>query len=160
MVIKVREEELKTPVQHKQMDTHNVGDSSFLVSKLITIPSMVNSSLDEDYVTMDETPKLEENSFGSVFDSCEKIIVNAPKPKHVAPHFSPYAPGSKYQSNSIQVFLTQSEWNDLEIVGKSILTTRQDTPHPVSGQRRGSVAQMVNTFEHQLQTSSNPNFDH
>ena len=120
---------------------------------------MVNSSLDEDYVTMDETPKLEDHSFGSVFESSEKINVNPPRTKHVPPQFAPYAPGSKYQSTPIQVYLTQSEWNDLEIVGKSILTTRQDTPHPVSGQRRGSVAQMVNTFEHQLQTSSSPNFD-
>ena len=142
------------------MDAPNVGDSSSLLSKLITIPSMVNSSLDEDYVTMDETPKLEDTSFCSVFDSSEKINVNAPKMNHVPPQFAPYAPGSKYQSNSIQVHLTQSEWNELEIVGKSILTARQDTPHPISGQRRGSVAKMVSTFEHQLQASSNPNFDH
>ncbi|KAI6661582.1 Dual specificity protein phosphatase 10-like [Oopsacas minuta] len=156
----VREEELKTPVQHKNMDSSggaSSGDSISLVSKLINIPSMVNSSLDEDYVTMDETPKLEENSFGSVFESNEKLNL-APKLK-IPPQFAPYAPGSKYQTNQIQVYLTQTEWNDLEYVGKHTLSPRNETQHPVPGERRGSVARMVDSFEHHLQTNPTPNLE-
>ena len=124
-----------------------VGDSLSLVSRLINIPSMVDSSVDDDYyMTMDETPKLEEHSF-PVFDSSEKISL--PANLKIPPRFAPYAPGSKYLTN--QIYLTQMEWNDLEIVGRSLLSTRQDTPH--IGERRGSVAQIVNTFEHQLQNA-------
>ena len=65
--------ELKTPIQQKQIDVSR--DSLSLVSRLINIPSMVDSSVDDDYyMTMDETPKLEEHSSKfSVFDSSEKI---------------------------------------------------------------------------------------
>ena len=138
---------LKTPIQQKQIDVSR--DSLSLVSRLINIPSMVDSSVDDDYyMTMDETPKLEEHSF-SVFDSSEKISFTTSIKN--PPQFAPYAPGSKYLTN--QIYLTQMEWNDLEIVGRSFLSTRQDTPHLMTGERRGSVAQIVNTFEHQLQTA-------
>ena len=137
-------------MQLKQIEVLDESAHFSCASKLITIPSLIfNSSAEEEYATMDETPKCEETSQVPVFEAPEKPTT--PKHNNFTPQqYSQYAPGSLYHGN--QVFLSQNEWNDLEIVGKSIFT-KQDTPHPISGLRRNSVAQIVNTFEHQLQTA-------